>query len=502
MKKILMILCAAPLLWGCTQKNEIPAGSGKVRVEVQVQADGPKTVTRATCEEAIADVNLYLIDRIHDGYLHFYQTEPLLHFECLSGEYELFLIVNLHASITSLTLDELRGYTLAARASYDDLPMTAWQQVTIASDAATCYLPPVRARRMVARIDYRITVAGDLPIQIRGVQPMHLPSHAAAYPGAKVSTTYYDAPMMQNTGPANSFTGSFYMLPNEQGTRPITDQKLKNPQNAPHDASWLRIRAQRGDSVVEYCVFLGENNTSDFNVRANTAHTYEITLRGDSEADTRIHTYTVGVSCGVVGAQQQDGFFLSPVRFNICISLQGSIPATMLRASLIVRRGNTKFCHSDMPISPGVFRCNITPEEGSYTTPLDYKLPTFARENCILEFSVRIEDKDGILAEHDFTFRYALRFRVYTRWFDGANGYGAVSSPDAFGVLPVNTLSAVYYNIYGPAEGCTLHAEPLTSHRFKGWFRNYDSSGLISFDPDYFYTPTGNADDELYAYFE
>lgn len=81
-----------------------------------------------------------------------------------------------------------------------------------------------------------------------------------------------------------------------QGTVPsITDQRAKNADNAPENASYLLIRAVRGAKALAYYVYLGENNTSDFNVRANTHYRFNISILGDSEVDTRVSSYELNV---------------------------------------------------------------------------------------------------------------------------------------------------------------------------------------------------------------
>lgn len=81
-----------------------------------------------------------------------------------------------------------------------------------------------------------------------------------------------------------------------QGTVPsITDQRDKNPDNAPANASYLLIRAVRGAKVLAYYIYLGDNNTTDFNVRANVHYRLAISILGDSEVDTRVSSYTLNV---------------------------------------------------------------------------------------------------------------------------------------------------------------------------------------------------------------
>ena len=79
---------------------------------------------------------------------------------------------------------------------------------------------------------------------------------------------------------------------------PITDQRQKNKDNAPDNASYLLIRALAGNKVLTYTVFLGENNTSDFNVRANVQYRFNISILGNNEVDTRFPP--IHCKCGMI----------------------------------------------------------------------------------------------------------------------------------------------------------------------------------------------------------
>lgn len=97
---------------------------------------------------------------------------------------------------------------------------------------------------------------------------------------------YTDCPETELSGQQAS--GANYLFPNMQGMVPsITDQRQKSPENAPANASYLLIRAVRGSKVLAYYVYLGSNNTSDFNVRANVHYRLNISILGDKEVDTR-----------------------------------------------------------------------------------------------------------------------------------------------------------------------------------------------------------------------
>lgn len=95
---------------------------------------------------------------------------------------------------------------------------------------------------------------------------------------------------------ASRHAAVYYIPENRQGSVPgIVTQQQKNLDNAPEHAVFLLIRALRGSRVLDYRVYLGENNTTDFNVRPNTHHTLDICILGDNEVDTRVHGYTLTV---------------------------------------------------------------------------------------------------------------------------------------------------------------------------------------------------------------
>ena len=89
-----------------------------------------------------------------------------------------------------------------------------------------------------------------------------------------------------------SATRMFYLLENCQGDVPfITTQQQKCAENAPKGATFARIKAQQEGLQLTYDVYLGENNTSNFDVRRNSVQTLNIIIKGKNEVDTRVHSF-------------------------------------------------------------------------------------------------------------------------------------------------------------------------------------------------------------------
>ena len=77
------------LLCSCSREVTMPVDSAAserpVTAELRITTeDMLRLATRATDEEAIRDINLYLFGRSNGQSLHFYSRSALVRFECLS----------------------------------------------------------------------------------------------------------------------------------------------------------------------------------------------------------------------------------------------------------------------------------------------------------------------------------------------------------------------------------------------------------------------------------
>lgn len=81
----------------------------------------------------------------------------------------------------------------------------------------------------------------------------------------------------------------FYMYENRRGVKnSITEQKNKSRTVAPTRATYLYVGGTVNGVEVIWRIFLGANNTSNFNIKRNCSYTYNITLNDAVTADTRV----------------------------------------------------------------------------------------------------------------------------------------------------------------------------------------------------------------------
>ncbi|MEG2064917.1 MAG: DUF4906 domain-containing protein, partial [Alistipes sp.] len=138
---------------------------------------------------------------------------------------------------------------------------------------------------------------------------------------------YYNGEVQIVTSDATT-SGVQYLAENRQGTvEAITGQQDKSPNNAPSCATYLCILAQGADKVIEYIVYLGENNTSDFNIRRNTHHTMNLVIRGENEIDNRVLVY--------------DGLYYGTANAVLCNGYQTSLDITPYRTAQLLHYAYT-----------------------------------------------------------------------------------------------------------------------------------------------------------------
>ena len=110
-----MIILCGLVAAGCAAcSREIqPAGErnipeGQVRVVMPVQAGQMACVTRAADEDTVNDLNVYLFDAYsRELVLHSYLTSMELEFNCVPGNYELYVIANAYADLGNCSMRKL-----------------------------------------------------------------------------------------------------------------------------------------------------------------------------------------------------------------------------------------------------------------------------------------------------------------------------------------------------------------------------------------------------------
>ena len=485
MKKYLLICIALLTLYGCGKDATNPGPEPRghtVTVELAVRPDRMMTVTRSADETAIRDINLYLYDDNGDIILHRYQTSATLRFECAPMNYLLRVAANMGRDLGNIPAWE--DFTLAHTDRYDVLPM-AWEgDVTIPASGGT--LPTVEVQRTVAKISYDIAVKPS-DIELLSVQLLSVPRTVSVFDVAALPSDdpgdYTDCSETRLSG--HSAAGTSYLLPNMQGEVPaITDQRQKNSDNAPENASYLLIRATRGAKALAYCVYLGENNTSDFNVRANTHYRFNISILGDSEVDTRVSSYTLNVY-DTYGGNMIGGYCTYDIMGELFIEVDGAPAPLTLRGHISASRGDTdRFLVDDASIETGL-DLSLPNQLGLNEYFLYYDQTVYTAANSQVNYTVTVEGNGGYTQSFDFERRFANKLNVIVDTFD--NGKGKVTVSNALYSEQVSGTRD--HTVMCHQMGCTLVALPAAGYRFDGWYTTDGYTTRLSISTTYFYVP-------------
>lgn len=494
MKYLLFTLLSLTVwLTGCIHdKTAADAPIKNVSVEVGVTARPAERITRATDEMQIKDLNVYLFGKTNTFKLHIYTQSPLLQFECPVGEYDLYIAANLHADMADLSPAELEACTIASRPAYDDLPMSAKTTVTIAASAQgkVVTLPSIQVRRCVAKIAYNIRVDNTVSdIELQSVRLMNIPRTSPLFTSAQPSENKadYTSGFYSEIPPSGNaaYSGVCYVFENMQGCVPgITSQADKSILNAPENASYWLIRAVRGDKVLSYSIYLGENNTDNFDVERNTHQTFNITIRGDNEVDTRISSYTLNVY-DTYADNMIGGYCTYDVMGELFVEVDGNTSPLTLRGRITASQGDTdRILVDDVSIGAGL-DLELMNQPGLNEYFFYYDKPVYTSANSQIAYTVTIEDDGGYAQSYDFERRFANK--LYIRVETADNGKGKVNVSQALysaAVPGTRDHIAMCYEM-----GCTLVALPAAGYRFEGWYTTDGYTKRLSASTTYFYRP-------------
>lgn len=481
MKKYLLIFTAALFLWGCiTEDRTACANPRGTFVSLTVRPERMFSVTRSADEYAIRDLNFYLYDDNGEVVLRRYQTSATLRFECLPGSYRMRIAANLGCDMGESPASE--DFTVTHKDAYDALPM-AWDgDVTIPASGGS--LPTVEVQRAVAKISYDITVKPS-DIELLSVQLLSVPRTVSIFDVAASPSDdpddYTDCPERRVSG--QQAAGDCYLLPNMQGTVPsITDQRAKNADNAPENAAYLLIRAKRGDKILTYTVYLGENNTSDFNVRANVHYRFDISILGDNEVDTRISSYTLRVWDDFDDYDYGGYCLLDGTRYlHVEVECRdGTAPS---RGRLELLSGDLNGFTFDYGNSGAVHDFDLYDMMGDNTYEMEYYMPGYTEENSLLAYRITLTDAYGFSQTYDFEHRMANAAIIHTEGGGNIIVEGELHHErKAEGMGERITVLCM--------EACALTAEPAAGYTFDGWYQDAGYDYKITDEPSYVFIPS------------
>lgn len=289
------IIFASAILFCCCSQYVTPDPQPQAgqHLSLTFQCGDMSSTRTATPETRIDNINLYLFPANGDPARHVYiAPAQSVVLEMPKGDYTLFAVANLGYDMGDRTQEYVRAQrtervpTAVVDAPF---PMSAEQAVTVDDDMQII----VSLVRAVAKVNFSFQVAAEFAQSFRP-QSVQLcsASHSAALFGSNCpdSADYVaDAATVETS--EMTFSATYYLLENKQGEVSIIgSQQQKDQSHAPQFASYIAITGEAEGKKVVYRIYLGENNTTDFNVIRNRIYNIDARICGMNTLDWRVST--------------------------------------------------------------------------------------------------------------------------------------------------------------------------------------------------------------------
>ena len=302
MKKLIYtVVCMMLFCCACSDADiELnPATQAKQQLAMTFRCGAMSPTRAATDDTRIDDINLYLFPVNGGQARHVYiaPVRPVV-LELPKGGYMLYAIANLGHDAGERTQDFVRSLRVErepAALADAPFPMSAQQAVTVSGDMQIA----VSLIRAVAKVNFSYTVAADFAksFHVKSVQFRSAPRSAALFGSSRAenSETVADMPPVETS--ATAYAATCYLLENRQGeVAGIGSQQQKDQTRAPEHATYIAIAGEADGTQVVYRIYLGENNTTDFNVGRNRVYNIDARILGLNTVDWRVSTAELTVT--------------------------------------------------------------------------------------------------------------------------------------------------------------------------------------------------------------
>ena len=301
MKKIFYIpICMMLFCCACSDADINPNPTTQAQQITMTFRCGEMSPTRsASSDTRIDDINLYLFP-VNGGPARHIYIAPVqsVVLELPKGDYTLYAIANLARD----TGDRAEDFVRTLRVERDPLaladapfPMSAQQAVTVRGDTQIA----VSLVRAVAKVNFSYTVAADFAksFRVKSVQLRSVPLTAALLGSSRADAAGEVADMEKVSATGTEYNATYYLLENRQGqVAGIGSQQQKDEAHAPEYATYIAIEGKAANVKVVYRIYLGENNTTDFNVVRNRVYNIDARILGLNTVDWRVSTAELTVT--------------------------------------------------------------------------------------------------------------------------------------------------------------------------------------------------------------
>lgn len=309
-------------IYSCTYETEISSiTSGELaKISIKVKEESPKEIiSKAFAEDVIENMHVLIYNNKGVLISQQYASGSSLTLMSKSGtNCSIYAIANtgnssLFKGDIATTEDRLKAMLSQPLSSLSDIKVAGdrlimvgyMSGVNIAGGSNTQVINGLTVKRISSKIN--INVNATKGITITKYRICNIPNRsfiinrpninenlasdiAAGNDGASAWFNSPDTPVN-----SSSFSNSFFLYENRRGGRVTPNNGDINNQRekslfAPQNATYIEVTAKGSSFSSIYRIYLGADNSQNYNIKRNVNYTYNITINGAMTYDTRVST--------------------------------------------------------------------------------------------------------------------------------------------------------------------------------------------------------------------
>jgi len=416
-------------------------------------------------EEQIEDLNIYAFNTETGKNIAHLYTKNGKGLELPYGNYEIFVLANAGKDLGGgMTLQGLKQECFRLTSS-SAIPMSGSENLKLMGDTEL----PITLTRCTARAEIAVTVSDAMRnMTIQSIQLKNAAVRGLFFPnGGPAANTEDLALEYTENDEKKTLSRTYNVAENCQGTvATISTQREKNIDNAPDGATYLLINALNENRFCTFRIFLGENNTTDFNLRRNSVHNLNITIYGEDEVDTRLESDPIGIEDDME----------HPSFPGACIPGDYHLTFSPLRDNEDTYTAEIEFLSGD----PDSFTIDgqsapLTISLGNMNTekiiPISYKPLLIDAENTDLEYAVTIRSGKGNVYTKNFVRKFCNTLFIYVSYPDQGYPEGGDVNPDGMFIKRITADRYRAVKVLVPGSKENLVAVCNDGFALQGWYR-------------------------------
>ncbi len=453
------------------------------------RAGGQSVASRVVDELSISGIHFFIFGP-ENTYRYISPGENTLQIKLYrSGEYELYALANYGGTVSpNMTREQLDRlvYTGIEQNGNGHIVMSCKERLNI-GDGTTAVTKPIELVRAVAKLQFTVTVAESLNAESINYQLCNVPDGGYVFgePGTGeviVPGGDYHTSMNQwVTGNNTIFSEPIYLPENRAGTvRGNTTGRWHG--NAPQNATYLLIRVKTAVGIYDYRIYLGNNDTDDYNVSRNTSYVYNIAISGVGSSDLRVTSASM-----YMGWNYERSYFSSYRNFDHTIYLLHSPRVYSFSLRIECLKGDWRYLTADgVAFVDGVCDVGLISENTSsgatdYDPRIRYQPPLFTSANSLVRLRYIVTDQHGVAFSYEHDYQCANVLRAYYKWPGSTPSMVMTYSGNFWSGLSSYEGQSYYREIYIKDGGSVLvGVTPPANWQFRGWYGDQALTQLFS----------------------